>query len=151
MQTCVHTRGLWECLDLSCDYVAFKCLPCPRTSRAAWQFLVFVRLFLPQYRTAPSAFSFTSLSKVQKAVQIFPTQHFFNKKILLHQEEYAYSGTWCLFQCIYCWQAHSCFLLFSFIVKSCASADSGISGGCCSLEFCITGYPQFHYLHRLFH
>jgi len=67
---------------------------------------------------------------------------FLNKKILLHQEEYAYSGTSCLFQCTYSWQAHFCFLLFSLIVDFCISEGSGISEGSCSPRIHVIS--QFH-------
>lgn len=142
MQTCMHMCWLSECLAFFPDYVNFERLPCPRTSCAAWKFLVFVWFFCPNMEkllqhSPPSP-------KCERQFRYFQPSIFFNKKILLHQEEYAYSGTRCLFQCIYYWQAHSCFLLFSFTVESCVPERSGISGGSCSPRIHVV--PQFHLL-----
>lgn len=116
-------------------------LPCPRTSCAAWECLVFVRVFcltmvnLLQHSSSPPP------PECERQFRCFQPSIFLNKKILLHQEEYAYSGTWCLFQCIYCQQAHSCSLLFNFVVESCVSAvkfqgDPEFQGNsCCCIAF----------------
>lgn len=122
----------------------FERLSSPRTSCAAWKFLVFVWFFCPNMEKLLQHSSSPPSPKCERQFRYFQPSIFFNKKILLHQEEYAYSGTWCLFQCIYCWQAHSCFLLFSFIVESCVSECSGISGGSCGPRIHVVS--QFYLL-----
>lgn len=143
---CANPRGLTECPAFSSDYVNSEDLLCPRTSCAAWKFLLFAWFFclnmekLLQHSPSPPSL------KCERQFRYFQPSIFLNKKILLHQEEYAYSGTWCLIHCIYCWQVHSCFLLFSFIAESCVSEGGGISGGCCSPRIHIVS--QFYLLGR---
>lgn len=127
----MHVCWLSQCLAFPSDYVNFEHLPCPRTNCAAQKCLVFVWFFCPNMEKLLQHSPSPPSPKCERQFRYFQPSIFLKKKILLHQEEYAYSGTWCLFQCIYCWQAHSCFLPFSFIVESGISEGSGISRGPC--------------------
>lgn len=146
---CICPDWLSEHPAFSSNYMNFKCV-------LSWlilgEFVVprsfFVWLFCPSMEMHFQHSSSPRSPKCKRQFRCFQPGIFCNKKILLHQEECAYSGTWCFFQCICCWQALSCFLLFILIAEYCLRRQ-------CNFRRVLhpqnSSYvPQFHLLRKKF-